>query len=86
MSEQIKFEFNDLKRILVERVGLPEADITDDLSATFEDLGLDSLAFIEIQLAVQQEYSFQIPDEDADRIHTIGDAIDYVNERLAEPA
>ena len=40
---------------------------------TFEDLGLDSLAFVEIQLAIQQEYDFTIPDEDAAEITSIGD-------------
>jgi acyl carrier protein len=86
VPEQTQFAFEDLKRILVDRVGLPEADIKDDPSATFEDMGLDSLAFIEIQLAVQQEYGFQIHDEDAERIYSVGDAIGYVNERLAEKA
>jgi acyl carrier protein len=78
------FTFEDVKRILVERVGMDEADVSDDPNATFESMGLDSLAFVEIQLAMQQEYGFTIADEDAERIHTVGEAIDYVNERLAE--
>ncbi len=84
MPEQTKFEFDDLKRILVDRVGLPEADVVDDREATFEDMGLDSLAFMEIQLAMQQDYGFRIPDEDAEEIHSVGEAIDYVNRRLSE--
>jgi acyl carrier protein len=84
LPEQTKFSFDDLKRILVDRVGLPEADVVDDPEATFEDMGLDSLAFVEIQLAMQQEYGFAIPDEDAEDIHSVGEAIDYVNRRLAE--
>ncbi len=79
-----KFGFADLRRILVERVGLPEQDVVDDPSMTFEQLGLDSLAFVEIQLAVQQEYGFTIPDEDAHHIKTVGDAIEYTNRRLEE--
>jgi acyl carrier protein len=47
-------------------------------------MGLDSLAFVEIQLAMQQEYGFTIPDEDAESITTLGEAIDYVNRRLEE--
>ena len=78
------FTFDDVKRILVERVGMNEDDVVDDPSATFESMGLDSLAFVEIQLAMQQEYGFTIPDEDAERITTVGEAIDYVNQRLAE--
>ena len=84
MPEQIQFGFDDLKRILVDRVGLPEADVKDDRDITFDEMGLDSLAFVEIQLAMQQEYGFTIDDEDAEQIHTVGAAIDYVNRRLAE--
>jgi acyl carrier protein len=78
------FTFEDLKRILVDRVGLEEDKVVDDPDATFEDMGLDSLAFVEIQLAMQQEYGFNIPDEDATGIETVGAAIEYVNRRLAE--
>lgn len=84
MTEQTQFGFEDLKRILVDRVGLAEADVKDDPGATFDEMGLDSLAFVEIQLAMEQEYGFTIADEDAERIHTVGEAIDYVNRRLAE--
>jgi acyl carrier protein len=80
----MQFGFEDLKRILVDRVGLPEADVKDDPETTFEDMGLDSLAFVEVQLAMEQEYGFTIPDEDAAKIHAVGEAIDYVNRRLAE--
>jgi minimal PKS acyl carrier protein len=86
VNEQKQFGFEDLKRILVDRVGLPEADVTDDPETTFDDMGLDSLAFVEIQLAMQQEYGFTIADEDAESIHTVGESIDYVNRRLAEQA
>jgi acyl carrier protein len=58
--------------------------VVNDPSLTFEDLGLDSLAFVEIQLAIQQDYGFTIPDEDASQITTIGDGIEYVNRRLQE--
>jgi len=78
------FTFEDLKRILVDRVGLEEDKVVDDPDASFEDMGLDSLAFVEIQLAMQQEYGFNIPDEDAAGIDNVGSAIEYVNRRLAE--
>jgi acyl carrier protein len=76
--------FEDVKNILVNRVGLPEDAVVDDRALTFDELGLDSLAFVEIQLAMQQDYGFTIPDEDAEQITTIGEAIDYVNRRLQE--
>ncbi|MBA3716859.1 MAG: acyl carrier protein [Actinobacteria bacterium] len=78
-----EFTFEDAKNILVNRIGVPE-DSVKDQSQSFEDLGLDSLAFVEIQLAMQQEYGFQIPDEDAEHITSIGEAIEYTNRRLSE--
>ena len=78
------FTFDDIKRILVDRVGLNEDDVVDDPNATFDSMGLDSLAFVEVQLAMQQDYGFTIADEDAERITTVGEAITYVNEKLAE--
>ena len=78
-----EFTFEDAKNILVNRIGVPE-DTVNDPSQSFEDLGLDSLAFVEIQLAMQQEYGITIADEDADRITTMGQAVEYVNSRLQE--
>ena len=78
-----EFTFDDAKDIRVSRIGVPEETVTST-DQTFEDLGLDSLAFVEIQLAIQQEYDFTIPDEDAAQITTIGDGVEYVNRRLQE--
>jgi acyl carrier protein len=85
LTEQ-SFGFEDLKRILVDRVGLPEDVVKDEPELTFEDMGLDSLALVEIQLAMEQEYGFSVADEDAERILNVGEAISYVNERLAAQA
>jgi acyl carrier protein len=79
-----EFTFEDLKNILVNRVGLAEDQVVDDPGARFEDMGLDSLAFVEIQLAMQQDYGFTIPDEDAEQITTVGQAIEYTNRRMRE--
>lgn len=84
MAQTQRFTFDDLKQILVGRVGAPEDAVVDNPNLAFEDIGLDSLAFVEIQLALQQQYGFIIPDEDASQITTIGDAIDYTNRRIGE--
>ncbi len=84
MPAQQHFEFADLKEILVNRVGLREADVVDDPSTRFDEMGVDSLALVEIQLAMQQTYGFTIADEDAEQIETVGEAVAYVNLRLAE--
>lgn len=82
MTQQ--FTFNDLKDILINRVGLKERDIPADPHASFEDMGLDSLAFVEIQLELEQRYGFRVSDEDAQQIKTVSEAIDYTNRRLQE--
>jgi len=79
-----EFTFEDVKEILVNRIGVPAEKVVDDPALSFEEIGLDSLAFVEIQLAMQQEYGFTIPDEDAEQIGTIGEAIAYTNRRLSE--
>jgi acyl carrier protein len=79
-----QFSVDDLKHILVQRLGVVEDQIGGDRSATFDQMGLDSLAFIEFQTALEEDWGVRVRDEDVDRIYTIGDAIDYVNERLAE--
>ena len=78
------FSFEDLKDILVNRIGLPPDQVVNDPSVSFAAMGLDSLALVEIQLAVQQTYGFTIPDEDAQKIQTVGQALDYTNRRLQE--
>jgi acyl carrier protein len=80
-----QFTLADLKQILVERVGLAETDVPDDLDTAFVEVGLDSLAVVEIQAAVQQIYGFTIPDHEAGAMLTFGETIDYVNEQLALP-
>ena len=79
------FTVADVKAILVDRIGLAEADIPDDAGTAFTDLDLDSLAIVEVQLAIQQEYGFVISDADAGGLQTFAGVIDFVNERLATP-
>ena len=76
------FSLDDLCRILVDRVGLEQSDITRSPDVSFEDLGLDSLARVEVLLAIQQDYDLVLPDEDAEHLQTLGDAVAYVNERI----
>ncbi len=74
----------ELKEILVGRVGLAEQQVPEDLATPFADLGLDSLALVEVLLAIQQRYDLVVPDEDAEHFGTLGETIAYVNTRLAE--
>ena len=79
------FTVADVKAILVDRIGLAEADIPDDAETAFTDLDLDSLAIVEVQLAIMQEYGLAISDADAGALQTFAGVIDFVNERLAAP-
>ncbi len=64
--------------IIVEKLGVDEADINRDASFT-TDLGADSLDTVELIMEFEKEFSMTIPDEDAESIATVGNAIDYVD-------
>ncbi|MBA7592002.1 Acyl carrier protein [subsurface metagenome] len=67
-----------IKKILVDRLGVDESKITED-SSFVDDLGLDSLDIIELIMALEEESNLEIPDKDAERIKTVGDAIKYLD-------
>ena len=70
-------EFEILKKILVEQLGVSEDEIT--LDSTFEnDLGADSLDLVEILMALEEEYGFEVSEEDVEGIDTVGKAIEYI--------
>ncbi len=66
-----------IKEIIVEKLGVDQADITREASFT-NDLGADSLDTVELIMEFEKEFDMTIPDEDAENIGTVGDAIDYV--------
>jgi acyl carrier protein len=80
MNEAL-FTYDDIKHILIERIGFADDELPDDLDMSFRELGMDSLAVVELQLTLQQDYGVAIPDEDAHAMVTLRDAIDYVNRR-----
>ena len=72
-----------VKEIIVEQLGVEEAQVTD--TAKFvDDLGADSLDTVELVMALEEEFSLEIPDEDAEKIASVGDAISYINEHQAK--
>ena len=66
-----------VKAIIVEKLGVDEADIVREASFT-NDLGADSLDTVELIMEFEKEFDMTIPDEDAEKIATVGDAVDYV--------
>jgi len=68
--------------IIVEQLGVSKEEIVKEASF-IDDLGADSLDIVELVMAMEEEFDLEIPDEDAEKIQTIGDAISYVKERKA---
>jgi acyl carrier protein len=67
-----------VKQIIVEQLGVDEAEVTP--SASFvDDLGADSLDTVELVMAFEEAFEIEIPDEDAEKIRTVKDAVDYIN-------
>jgi acyl carrier protein len=72
-----------VKKIVVEQLGAKEEDVTN--SASFvEDLGADSLDTVELVMALEEEFETEIPDEQAEKITTVQQAIDYIQAHLKD--
>jgi acyl carrier protein len=69
-----------IKAIVAEQLGVAEDEVTPEASFT-DDLGADSLDIVELVMAIEEEYGIEIPDDDAEKIQTIQDAITYIEER-----
>jgi acyl carrier protein len=67
-----------VKSIIAEQLGVGEDEIKPE-SSFIEDLGADSLDIVELVMAMEEEFEVEIPDEEAEHIKTVGDAINYVN-------
>ncbi len=68
-----------VRSLIAESLGVSEDEIASNASF-IEDLGADSLDIVELVMAIEKEFDIEIPDEDAERISTVQDAIDYINE------
>lgn len=69
-----------VRSIIVEKLGVDESDITADASFT-NDLGADSLDTVELIMEFEKEFDITIPDEDAEKISTVGEAVSYLQEK-----
>lgn len=70
-----------VKKIVVEQLGVKEEEVSNDASFV-DDLGADSLDTVELVMALEEEFETEIPDEDAEKITTIQQAIDYITTHL----
>jgi acyl carrier protein len=69
--------FENVKAILIEQLGIDGESITPE-SSLIDDLNADSLDMVELVMAMEQEFGISIPDEEAERIKTVGDAIEFI--------
>ena len=67
-----------VKQIIVEQLGVDESEVTANASFV-DDLGADSLDTVELVMAFEEAFEIEIPDEDAEKIRTVKDAVDYIN-------
>lgn len=70
-----------VKGIVAEQLGVKEEEVTNDASFV-EDLGADSLDTVELVMALEEEFETEIPDEEAEKITTVQEAIDYITARM----
>ncbi|MDH5633782.1 MAG: acyl carrier protein [Gammaproteobacteria bacterium] len=70
-----------VKKIVIEQLGASEADVKNEASFV-DDLGADSLDTVELVMALEEEFDCEIPDEEAEKITTVQQAIDYVNANI----
>ena len=72
--------FEQVKEVIVRELAVPESQVTEE--ATFDgDLKADSLDVVELVMALEDEFDLEIPEEDAERIKTVGDAVRYLEEQ-----
>lgn len=72
-----------VKQIIIEQLGVEAGQVTEGAKFV-EDLGADSLDTVELVMALEEEFSIEIPDEDAEKITTVGDAVGYIQKHGAE--
>jgi acyl carrier protein len=71
--------FSKVKEIIVDQLGVEEDEVLPE-AHFIEDLGADSLDIVELVMALEEEFGLEIPDEDAEKIATVNDAVDYIRE------
>ncbi|MEH1842562.1 MAG: acyl carrier protein [Nostoc sp.] len=78
--------FNKVKEIVAEQLSVEDADKITPQSKFMEDLNADSLDTVELVMALEEEFDIEIPDEAAEQILTVQDAVDYINNKVTASA
>ncbi len=69
--------FEKVKKIIVDQLGVEDEEVTME-SSFIDDLGADSLDIVELIMALEEEFDIEIPDSEAEKIATVGNAVDYI--------
>ena len=75
--------FEKVKDIIVKQLGVKPEEVTEDANFT-DDLGADSLDLVEVVMALEEEFEAPVPDDEAEKIKTVGDAVRFIDAKLAE--
>jgi acyl carrier protein len=73
-------DFNKIKQIIVDQLGVDESEVTKEASF-IDDLGADSLDTVELVMALEEEFGIEIPDTDAEKIVTVADVVNYIESK-----
>ena len=73
--------FDKVQKLVVDQLGVNEADVQID-STFIDDLGADSLDIVELIMAFEEEFEIEIPDDAAEKIKTVRDAVDYIEKQI----
>ncbi len=76
-------DVSKVKEIIVNQLGVDASEVTPEASF-IDDLGADSLDTVELVMAFEEEFGVEIPDEDAEKLTSVGAAIDYLDKKLSE--
>lgn len=77
--------FEKVRKVVVDQLDVSEDEVTPQASFV-EDLGADSLDVVELIMGLEEEFDVEIPDEDAEKIATVQDAVSYIDSKQGEPA
>jgi acyl carrier protein len=82
MSNVTSSVFERVKKVIVEQLSVDEAEVTPEANFT-QDLGADSLDTVELVMAFEEEFGTEIPDEEAEKIQTVNDAVSFIEKNQA---